>query len=223
MPPGGWTDNSYGMSRIQRTEKICLLALMMRSQVSYQAAQVQYVYLGPKVARNAGPAFDGCCLGTHKAGCVPQLNGHTACATEQTCLERAELCRTRLISAGYALILVIGGFYHVHQDFICFAVQPLLPFYVLNCCCFQSARAADLVTKCALHLLHCQHLRPYTMPTCVRACVCVCVCVSMRVRDPHELELLINPDSARSSDLFAPSLLPSFQAHASAESCIADA
>lgn len=106
-----WLDRQL-IRYVQNTKnrKICLLALMMRSQVSYQAAQVQYVYLGPKVARNAGPAFDGCCLGTHKAGCVPHLNGHTACATEQTCLERAELCRTRLISAGYALILVSGVF-----------------------------------------------------------------------------------------------------------------
>ncbi len=41
------------------------------------------------------------------------------------------------------------------------------------------------------------------------------------MRDPHELELLMNLDSARSSDSFAPSLLPSCQAHASAEFCIA--
>ena len=39
-------------------------------------------------------------MGRDKPGPVPQLFGHTACATKQTCLERAELGRTRLISAG---------------------------------------------------------------------------------------------------------------------------
>ena len=69
---------------------------------------IRYVNCRAEVAWNASPEFADCCLGMHKPRPVPQLFGHTACATQQTCLERAELCCIRLISAGCALILVIG-------------------------------------------------------------------------------------------------------------------
>lgn len=61
---------------------------------------IRYVYCRPKVAWNAGLGFADFCLGTCKSGQVPQLFGHTACAPKHTCLERAELGCTRLISAG---------------------------------------------------------------------------------------------------------------------------
>jgi len=61
---------------------------------------IRYVNCRPKASWNAGAEFADCCLGTQKPGPVPHFFGHTACAKQQTCFERAELGCARLISAG---------------------------------------------------------------------------------------------------------------------------